>query len=126
MVATDYIPAWHRSAGHPADVLQPSYGSAAPPRPPTDFQPWHGMTAPAPRRPTRASPSPNPMPAWQPHPHAGTTLPLPPPPPSSYLLSRLREQMRQAEEQFAAPTGHRGWSSDRRARAANAPLLPPG
>lgn len=26
MVATDYIPAWHRSAGHPADVLQPSYG----------------------------------------------------------------------------------------------------
>ncbi|KAI0372947.1 hypothetical protein BV20DRAFT_939029 [Pilatotrama ljubarskyi] len=95
MVATEYIPAWHRSTAPPADLM-PSRG-VEPPRPLHYYQQWHGMTAPAPRRPV-----PSPLPAHAAYVQVGRTAPLPDPPPSSYLMSQLRDLTRRAEEQFAS------------------------
>ncbi|KAI0672936.1 hypothetical protein C8Q78DRAFT_688834 [Trametes maxima] len=104
MVATEYIPAWHRPAALPIEYPQPMH-VGSPPRPLHEYMEWHGMTAPAAHhRPVR-TPLPPPT-----QPQAGMFSinsrrhqPPPAPPPSSYLMSRLADLTEQAEAQFRTP-----------------------
>ncbi|KAH9901524.1 hypothetical protein C8Q73DRAFT_614250, partial [Cubamyces lactineus] len=94
-VATEFIPAWHRSSAAPADIPQPS---PAPPQPLHYYQQWHPQSAPAPRIPVVASPAP-----MLPH-QAGISVPLPHPQPSSYLISQLPYLMERVEEEVPTPS----------------------
>ncbi|KAI0647342.1 hypothetical protein C8Q79DRAFT_621817 [Trametes meyenii] len=100
MVATEYIPAWHRPTAFPMECPRPPIGS--PSQPLHEYMEWHGMTAPAAHhRPVR---TPLPLPT---QPQAGmfsidSRRHQPPhaPPPSSYLMPRLADLTEQAEAQF--------------------------
>ncbi|KAI8989714.1 hypothetical protein BD414DRAFT_485002 [Trametes punicea] len=121
MVATEYIPAWHRSKAVPADISEPSPGEqlphtrsglkpmqsmVEPPRPLHHYQQWHGHTAPAPHRPIVS-----PMLVGQRQ--IGTSLPPAHPEPSSYLISQLPYLMaRLEEESLVTGQGYRTWTTD--------------
>ncbi|KAL7283621.1 hypothetical protein ACG7TL_003056 [Trametes sanguinea] len=95
LVATEFIPAWHRPAAPAAaDVLQPTPET---PHPLHHYQHWNGYTAPPLGRAVDSS-----MPSRQPR--GAESLPLPPPPPSSYLMSQLPQLMARLEEEALLPT----------------------
>ncbi|KAI9057946.1 hypothetical protein FKP32DRAFT_1681171 [Trametes sanguinea] len=95
LVATEFIPAWHRSATAPADVMTQPTPDA--PHPLHHYQQWNGYTAPAPGRPNDSM-----VPMRQPR--GALSLPQPPPPPSSYLMSQLPQLMARLEEEALLPT----------------------